>query len=735
MVVTTAPTTANATPHRLELPPRIERLAELAVNLWWSWQPLATGLFHDLEPELWAEVNENPVRFLRSVPPAALAAVAAEPGFLDRYDEAMAAFDAMRGADPAATWVGRHVPELVERPVAYFSAEFGLHPALPIYSGGLGVLAGDHAKQASDLGLPLTGVSLLYRQGYLRQRLSADGWQQDVPATLSPGDEPTTPMTRADGAPCQVEVVFDRPDAPLRLAIWCVQVGRVPIYLLDADVDGNPDWTRTISSRLYGGDHEHRLRQELVLGIGGVRALRALGVAPAYWHANEGHAAFHLLERARELVAEGMSFDDAAEQIRGTTVFTSHTPVPAGHDVFPPYLMDRYFAHFWPQLGLDRDRFLALGHHAASGDGFNLTALSLRLASHRNAVSERHGEITRAMWHDLWPGTETAQVPVGSVTNGVHLPTWVSPRFQLMLDRHLAPEWRDRQEEPATWDPVRRIEDGEFWGVHLAAKRDLFDYLRDRTRRRWAEGGVDPGQVVAAGPFLDPEVLTLGFARRFATYKRATLLFHDADRLARLLTDRERPVQVLFAGKAHPADEGGKRLIQEIFWRARDPRFEGRIAFVEDYDMGVASHLVAGVDVWLNNPRAPLEASGTSGMKAGANGGVNLSILDGWWIEGWEPAVAGGTANGWGIAPAAEEESEQDAAEAAAIYDLLERAVVPRYYGRDGVGLPTEWIAMAKEAVATVAPAFSAQRMLIDYVNQLYLPASRGADGSGETGG
>jgi len=722
----TATGPASAPPGPLDavqLPAEIARLAELAENLWWSWQPAAAALFRDLGPERWAAVNENPVLFLRAVPPAALAAAAADPAYHARYDGVMTAFDAMRDAAPAETWVGRHAPELAERPVAYFSAEFGLYPALPIYSGGLGVLAGDHLKQASDLGLPLTGVSLLYRQGYLRQRLSADGWQQDVPATLQPWDEPTTQMRRADGEPCRVEVAFDRPEQPLRLAIWCVKVGRVPLYLLDADVEGNPDWTRTISSRLYGGDQEHRLRQEIVLGVGGVRALRAVGLEPAYWHANEGHAAFHLLERARELVAGGLDFDAAAARLRATTVFTSHTPVPAGHDVFPPYLMDRYFSHFWPQLGLDREQFLELGSHEASGDGFNLTALSLRLAGHRNGVSERHGEITRGMWSDLWPGVAPAQVPVTSVTNGVHLPTWISGRVQGLLDHHLPADWRDRQEEPATWDAVRRIPDEAFWDVHLAAKRDLLEYMRDRTRARWLEGGFDPGQVVAAGPFLDPEVLTIGFARRFATYKRATLLFHDADRLARLLTDPARPIQIVWAGKAHPADEGGKRLIQEIFWRARDPRFGGRIAFVEDYDMSVAARLVAGVDVWLNNPRAPLEASGTSGMKGGANGVANLSILDGWWIEGWRADPA----NGWGITPAALEDGSQDTAEATAIYDLLEHAVAPRYYARDGDGLPREWIALAKEAIATVAPEFSAQRMLIDYIRRLYLPAARGA--------
>jgi starch phosphorylase len=379
------------------------------------------------------------------------------------------AFEAMLATDAAATWTGRHAPALADRTLAYFSAEFGLHRALPIYSGGLGVLAGDHIKEASDLGLPLVAVSLLYRQGYLRQRLTADGWQQDVPADLATDAEPTTPVLRPDGSRVMVEVAFDDPTDPLRIAVWRVQVGRVTLYLLDSDVEGNPEWTRAISSRLYGGDIEHRLRQELVLGIGGVRALRAIGVEPSYWHANEGHAAFHLLERLREHVAAGLSFDEAAERVRRCTVFTSHTPVPAGHDVFPPYLIDRYFSHFWPQLGLDRDDFLALGRHVATGDGFNLTALSLRLAGHRNGVSERHGEITRGMWHDLWPDVTADRVPITSVTNGVHLPTWISPPVTRLLDEYLGSAWRERTSEHAVWDRIASIPDEEFCASDRAA--------------------------------------------------------------------------------------------------------------------------------------------------------------------------------------------------------------------------------------------------------------------------
>ncbi len=713
----TSPATAFAS---VSIPERLARLADLAMNLWWTWNDDAASLFHDLDPRLWDTTNENPVQFLQQLDPERFAVGLADPDYLRRYDAVVARFDAMLNADRSTTWVGQHAPELLDHTLAYFSAEFGLHRALPIYSGGLGVLAGDHIKEASDLGLPVVAVSLLYRHGYLSQRLTADGWQLDVPADLAPSAEPTTLVCDEDGEPLYVHVAFDRPEYPLRLAIWRVNVGRVTLYLLDSDVEGNPDWTRTISSRLYGGDQEHRLRQELILGVGGVRALRAMGIAPTYWHANEGHSAFHLLERVREYVAAGLTFDEAAERVRATTIFTTHTPVPAGHDVFPPELMDRYFAHFWPQLGLDREQFLALGRHEKTDHGFNMTALSFRLANQRNAVSERHGEITRTMWADLWPGKEPDEVPVTHVTNGIHLPTWTAAPVASLFDQEIGPDWREKSDDPATWEAIDQISDEEFWEVHCRAKSDLIAHLRERSRRRWAAGDFDPAQVVAAGPYLEEDALTIGFARRFATYKRATLIFHDPDRLARILNDPERPVQIVFAGKAHPADEGGKRLIQEIYWRARDPRFGGRIAFAEDYDMGLAAYLVAGVDLWLNNPRAPLEASGTSGMKAAVNGVPNLSILDGWWREAWLPD----NSNGWGLEPSPLEGWAQDADEAEAIYEALEQRIVPCYYDRGPSGIPHAWIAVAKNAIKTVAPRFSARRMLIEYINRLYLPAA-----------
>ncbi|CAN5837452.1 alpha-glucan family phosphorylase [soil metagenome] len=703
------------------LPERISRLNDLAYNVWWTWSNPARLLFKELHPVLWDVVEHNPVLFLHRIDQERLERAAGDQQFLQRYDRVVTAFDRMLSQDASSTWIGKYRPELVGKTVAYFSAEFGLHRALPIYSGGLGVLAGDHVKEASDMGIPLVGVSLLYRQGYLRQRIDHFGWQHDVPANLDPHAEPTTQVFNDDGTPVLIEVDLQEGSGPLCLAVWVVQVGRVPIYLLDSDVEGNPDWTRQLSSRLYGGDTEHRLRQEIVLGIGGVRLLRALGIEPTYWHANEGHAALHMVERLREFVADGALPDDAIKEVRRHTVFTTHTPVPAGHDVFPDAMMTRYFSQYWSELGLDQDAFLKLGQ--IDGEtGFNFTALAMRLAAHINGVSEKHGEVSREMWAHIWPAIDQAEVPIRSITNGVHLRTWISPLLRPLFDRYLPPNWRDQQENPLVWETLQNIPNEEFWNVHQQAKQALIDEMDERARRRYADGQFDAWQVLSSGAFQNANVLTIGFARRFATYKRATLIFRDMDRLARILTNPDNPVQLVFAGKAHPADEGGKRFIQEIYIKARDPRFAGRIAFAEDYEMGLASLLVAGVDVWLNNPRYPLEASGTSGMKSAANGGLNCSILDGWWMEGFEADER----NGWGIPSTDLVGDAQDAAEANAIYETLEQKVVPLYYQRDADGLPADWIARSKNAIGTVAPTFSTRRMLIDYVTHLYAPAAAG---------
>ena len=707
------------TDNDLMLPERIKRLESLAYNLWWSWHPEARYLFRRVDRFMWERVGENAVLFLYRVDPERLRWASFDAEFLKAYDAVMAQFDAYLNPG-GQTWVAKHAPQFTETVAAYFSAEFGLYRSLPIYSGGLGVLAGDHVKEASDLGLPLVAVSLLYRQGYLSQRLTADGWQQDVTPNLAPHSEPTTQMRDEQGELILIDLALDDPDNPIKLAIWRVRVGRISLYLLDSDVDGNPEWTRTVSSRLYGGDRDHRLRQELILGIGGVRALRALDAEPSYWHANEGHAAFSLLERMREHVVAGASFEEAKSRVAASTVFTTHTPVPAGHDHFGPELMDRYFGHFWPQLGIDRETFYDLGHFGETGADFNMTAVSMRLANRRNAVSMKHGEVTREMWQGIWPELPVDDVPIRSVTNGVHLQTWIAPRIARMLDAHLGPEWRDQQDDPNVWRGVRGIPDEVFWQAHSGRKRRLLDVLSERSRQRWVNGG-ESGQVLSGGPFFEEKVLTIGFARRFATYKRATLLFHDADRLASILNNPDRPVQIVFSGKAHPADDGGKHMIRELIWRSRDPKFGGRIAFAEDYDMGVASLLVSGVDVWLNNPQSPLEASGTSGMKAAANGVPNLSILDGWWIEGWLPD----NSNGWGITGSTETGWEQDAADSRALYDAIELQIAPLYYSRDEQGLPRSWVRVCKNAMMSNAPAFSARRMLLDYIEHLYSPAAQ----------
>ncbi len=714
-----------------EMPAALRRLPELARNLWWSWQPEARALFKTLDQSLWRRTRHNPIRLLAEIAPARLEQAARDPEFVRRYARVLAAFDdAVCGA---GTWVARRHPQLADRLVAYFSAEYGLHGSLPEYAGGLGVLAGDHAKEASDLGVPLVGVGFMYLHGYFHQHVSADGRQAEIYERFDRSDAPVEPACTREGRRCVIPI--ELPDRVLRVAIWQVAAGRTLLFLMDTDLDANAPWDRELSARLYGGDREVRLRQEMLLGIGGVRLLRALGIAPAVWHANEGHTAFMMVERVRELVAAGVPFDEAVARVRATTVFTTHTPVPAGHDVFAFGLIEKYLGAYWPTLGLDRERFLALGaDHESWGSAFNMTALALRLSGRRNAVSRRHGEVTRRMWRGLWPeaaaasgsaagaGSEDA-VPIMSITNGVHVPSWVATEMDGLFRRYLGEDWVARHDDPALWAQVADIPDEALWEVRCRLKRTLLDFLQDRARARWAEDRVEPGQVVASGILLDPEALTIGFARRFATYKRATLVLRDLPRLRAILTDPARPVQLVFAGKAHPADEPGKQLLQAVYRVARDPELAGRIAFVEDYEMHAARYLVQGVDLWLNTPRPPMEASGTSGQKAALNGVANLSVLDGWWAEGYD-----GT-NGWAIGSAAEgptDEAARDAADAEALYRTLEGEVVPLYYGRGPDGIPSSWLRVVRRAIQTVAPRFSARRMVKEYVERLYLEAATG---------
>jgi len=696
-------------------PDRIQRLPELAGDLWWTWNMPARGVFRRLDYALWRQTAHNPVLMLRLISNEMLALAAEDPAFLEGYDAALEALDAARGARD--TWWQRRFPD-AQGPLAYFSAEFALHQSLPIYAGGLGVLAGDHCKQASDLGLPLIGVGFMYPQGYFHQNVSPEGWQQEVYERLNWTNAPIEPAITPDGKPCVIAVPLG--NRTVLVSVWRVRLGRVKLYLLDTDLEENAPWDRELSARLYGGDRETRIQQEIILGIGGVRALKAMGSAPRVWHLNEGHAAFVVLQRIRDQIEHGNSFESALEEVRRTTIFTTHTPVPAGHDAFPFNLVEAHLAGAWGTLGQYREAFLALGHYDnGSGPLFNMTALALRTASRVNGVSQLHGNVTREMWGPIWPGVPDNQRPVRAITNGVHVPTWLSYELSTLLDQHLDTDWRERHDDPAVWQRILDIPDEELWQARNALRNYLFAFIRERARQRWKEEHVSAARVVAAGTLLDPNALTIGFARRFTGYKRPELIFHNPDRLVGILTAARRPVQIVFAGKAHPADETGKHHLQQVYRRAVDPMFGGRIAFVDDYDLHVAHFLVQGCDVWLNNPRKPLEASGTSGMKASINGVPHLSIADGWWAEGYNGH------NGWVIdgRPASGDQETVDAADAAALYRILEEDVVPTFYDRDPQGIPRRWLAIVRQAMISVAPRFSARRMVREYAEDMYMPA------------
>jgi starch phosphorylase len=707
----------TATP-TFPLPKSIARLGELAYNLWWVWHPEAQQLFRLIDQVLWEQCFHNPVKFLKQVARKDLNAATQENSYLEHYEQVFAAFDEYLKAK--ATWFLTQYPDLKDRPIAYFSTEFGLHEALPMYAGGLGVLSGDHCKEASDLGLPLIAVGFLYRQGYFRQRITEDGWQEAINENLHLDESPLRPVLDSDDRPVMVHV--EMPGRVVYARLWQVQIGRVPLFLIDTDVAPNEAIDRELTTRLYYSDLERRLQQEIVLGIGGVRALRTLGYNPAVWHMNEGHSAFSSLERVSEIVQNGETFDQALKQIRNSTIFTTHTPVPAGHDMFPTWMIEKYFSNYWTGLGLDRDQFLSIAfQHESWGDVFSMTLLALRASERVNGVSELHGEVSRKMFAHLWPDRSVDQVPIGSITNGVHAPTWLARRLADLYDQHLSPDWRTHLDDQAIWEKVRDIPNHALWNVRRHLKRQLVAFARERARSQWLRGAHSV-QVVAGGVLLDPYVLTIGFGRRFATYKRAALMLRDPDRLLRLLNDPARPVQFIFAGKAHPADDPGKHVIQELYRVIKDARLGGRIVFIEDYDMNVARYLVRGVDVWLNTPRRPLEASGTSGEKAAFNGVLNFSVLDGWWREGYNGE------NGWAIGDDREypDTETQDAADAISLFDTLEKSIVPLFYDRDSqTDIPLGWMRMMKESIRSLAPMFSTSRMLKEYMDEMYAPAAR----------
>lgn len=698
------------------IPQRIGRLIELAYNLWWAWHPQGPELFLSIDASLWEEVYHNPVRFLREVRQATLENAARDPQFLRQYHNVMADFDTyMAGVD---TWFGRTYPDVDNGPIAYFSAEFGLHEALPIYSGGLGVLSGDHCKEASDLGLPLVGVGFLYPQGYFRQQITADGTQQAIYEKLNFAEVPALPAFDRDGHEIVVEAQL--PGRVIYAKVWKIQVGRIPLYLMDTDIHPNASPDRHLSARLYGGDREMRLSQEMVLGIGGVRVLKALGIEPSVWHVNEGHPAFLLLERARDLVQSGMSFKEAVEVTRATSVFTTHTPVPAGHDVFTFDLMQRFFAGYWEELGLSRDEFLDVARQDQSwGPTFSMSVLGLKLAGQYNGVSKLHGEVSRKMWHFLWPNRSVDQVPIRAITNGVHTESWLAPELKTLFDEYLSPDWTRSIDAPAIWEGVLSIPDRTLWDVRQRLRRKLVEFVRERTRAHLRRLGAEPWQLDAASAMFDPETLTIGFARRFATYKRATLLFTDVERLKHILNQPGRPVQIIFAGKAHPADEPGKDFIRQVYNRAREPGLAGHIVFLENYDINIARYMVQGADLWLNTPRRPNEASGTSGQKAALNGVPNLGVLDGWWVEGYNGR------NGWVVGQPKEysDPAARDWEDSQSLYQSLEEVIIPLFYDRDDRGLPTRWLQVVKEAIRSIAPTFSTTRMVEDYTEHMYLPS------------
>ncbi|HZN11627.1 MAG TPA: alpha-glucan family phosphorylase, partial [Blastocatellia bacterium] len=701
--------------------PAHQRLCALAQNLWWSWDDDTTSLFRELDPILWRELDYNPIALLQQIPIEKLEERASQLLLHSRINYAYRRMQEYQKS--THTWGARNAGVLWARPVAYFSAEFGLHESIPIYSGGLGILAGDHLKSASDLGIPLVGVGLYYDQGYFKQRLDLEGWQQEDYIDVDSALLPMQPAVGADGQP--VMVTIETRTGTIAARVWKVSVGRNTLLLLDSDVDGNRPEDRELTARLYGGDNRVRIRQELLLGVGGVRALKALGISPGVAHLNEGHSAFAGLELVRQrMVSEGIGADEAMRRVSSQIVFTTHTPVPAGHDRFPPELMEEHLGPLREALGLGQDQLMAWGRVDPynPGEEFCMTVLALKLSRRANAVSSLHGNVSRAMWAPLFPGYGEEQVPIGHITNGVHVPTWLAPQMRQVYDRHFGPDWPKRCGEAGFWEAIDEVDDGELWETHQTLKVQLIDLARVRAAHYAAQRGEPAEFVTQLRRSLSLDALTIGFARRFATYKRANLILQDLELIASLVNDSQVPIQFVFAGKAHPHDQPGKQVLQQIARLMSDARFAGKLLFIEDYDINLGRHLVQGVDVWLNNPRRPLEASGTSGEKVVLNGGLNLSILDGWWAEAYDGL------NGFAIGMGETHTSTEvhDSRDGGALLGVLREEVIPLYYDRDRDGLPRRWIARMKRAIRTLGWRFSADRMVMDYVLNAYIPAAGG---------
>ncbi len=702
------------------LPEPLRRLTELAYNLRWAYDHQTLALFRRLDRDLWEQTEHNPVAMLGKVSQDRLNAVCDDPAFMAHFQQVCESFDQyMNGI--ANSWYEKQYGQLPKPIIAYFSMEFGLTECLRNYSGGLGVLSGDHLKSASDLGLPLVGVGLLYQEGYFHQYLNADGYQQELYPINDYSILPVLLQRKADGTPIKISVPM--PGRELYAQIWKVQVGRVPLFLLDTNIPDNPlDEDRNLTDRLYGGDRRTRIRQEILMGIGGIRALDALGLRPSVCHMNEGHSAFLALERIRQLMNEHkLTFQQAKEIAAAGHIFTTHTPVPAGLERFGFDLMDEHFTDYYRSLGLNREQFLDLGReNMGTYELFSMAVLALNVSARANGVAALHGDVSRQMWQWVYPGVPEAEVPITSITNGIHIQSWISNEMATLLDRYLDPSWRTEESKREIWSGVNMIPDAELWRTHERRRERLVAFARRRLRAQLANRGASQSAIEEADEVLNPDILTIGFARRFATYKRATLLFRDLDRLKRLLNNPQQPVQIIFAGKAHPHDTGGKELIRQIATVARHPDFRHAIVFLENYDMEIARHLVQGVDVWLNTPQRPKEASGTSGMKVIYNGGLNCSILDGWWAEGYSPEVGWAIGNGEEYADSDIE--SQNYIESQALYNILEQDIIPLFYNRGRDGLPREWIARMKNSMQMLAPFFNTQRMVQQYTAQMYVP-------------
>jgi starch phosphorylase len=699
------------------LPKELAGLQRIAYNLWWTWEPQAIELFKRMDPELWRETRHNPVQMLGILQQASLDGLIANEGFMAHLagvDEKLQEY--MSGK----TWFDKSQIDRKGIQIAYFSMEFGLHESIPIYSGGLGILSGDHLKSASDLGIPLVGVGLLYRQGYFRQYLNIEGWQQEFYPENDFYNMPLRLEKDENGAPLAIELDFA--GRKTRAHIWRMQVGRIPLYLLDTNLEENVPEDREITAQLYGGDQEMRIKQEILLGIGGIRALKLLGIVPNICHMNEGHAAFLALERIRLLMeGNGLKFNEAMEIVKAGNIFTTHTPVEAGIDHFVPDLVERYIGRYYRSMGLSREEFLGLGRQNPKNpyETFCMAVLALKLASHCNGVSQLHGEVSRKMWKNIWPDLPEEHLPLTSVSNGVHTKTWLAHEMTGLLIRYLGTRWLDDPTDYSIWRKAVHIPDAELWRTHERCRERLVAFARKRLKEHLYQVGATAKEIAVAEEVLDPEALTIGFARRFATYKRGTLLLRDMERLGRILNNPSRPVQIIFAGKAHPADFEGKELIRQIIQLSLQDQFRHRVVFIEDYDLAVARRMVQGVDVWLNTPQRPLEASGTSGMKVAFNGGLNMSVLDGWWPEGYRGN------NGWAIGKGEvyDDMEYQNEVEGRAIYDLLEKEIVPLFYDRGPDGIPRGWLATMKASLQTICPSFSTERMVQEYTERSYIPS------------